>query len=128
MAGGRVCVCDGLPRRLRALDLELMKQVHTKVNLIPVIAKSDTLTRDELAAFKKRIADDLVAHKVRTFTIPVDATDDAETLAAAKDITVRALFVLVRMLMPLSVSVYAHRWTRASVCEYIYEAGGGGLG
>ena len=45
--------------RLRALDVELMKQVHDKVNLIPVIAKADTLTKEELLAFKKRIVEDL---------------------------------------------------------------------
>ena len=77
--------------RLRALDIELMKQVHSKVNLIPIIAKSDTLTREELALFKKRILDDLAFHKIRTFAIPTDANDDAETVNIAKDLTVRCL-------------------------------------
>jgi septin 7 len=33
-----------------------MRRLHTKVNLIPVIAKSDTLTDDEIAAFKQRVS------------------------------------------------------------------------
>ena len=77
-------------RRLRALDIEFMKQVHTKVNLIPVIAKSDTLTREELAQFKKRILDDLAFHKIQTFAVAADATDDAETANIAKDLMVRS--------------------------------------
>lgn len=32
-----------------------MRRLHARVNLIPVIAKSDTLTDDEIVAFKKRV-------------------------------------------------------------------------
>ena len=71
-----------------------MKQVHTKVNLIPVIAKSDTLTREELALFKKRILDDLAFHKIHTFTIATDSSDDAETVNLAKDLTVQGGTIL----------------------------------
>ncbi len=35
-----------------------MKQVHQKVNLIPIIAKSDTLTEKEVAEFKNYRPDD----------------------------------------------------------------------
>ncbi|KAI8847012.1 Septin-domain-containing protein [Chytridium lagenaria] len=37
---------------LKPLDVEFMKRLHHRVNLIPVIAKSDTLTEDEIKAFK----------------------------------------------------------------------------
>ena len=40
---------------LKPLDVEVMKKLHTKVNLIPVIAKADTLTDEEIAAFKSRV-------------------------------------------------------------------------
>lgn len=40
---------------LKPLDIEFMKRLGTKVNLIPFIAKSDTLTDDELVAFKQRV-------------------------------------------------------------------------
>lgn len=40
---------------LKPLDVEVMKRLHTKVNLIPVIAKADTLTDDEVVAFKHRV-------------------------------------------------------------------------
>jgi hypothetical protein len=33
-----------------------MRRLHTKVNLIPVIAKADTLTDDEVTAFKRRVS------------------------------------------------------------------------
>ncbi len=40
---------------LKPLDIEVMRRLHTKVNLIPVIAKADTLTDEEVAAFKQRV-------------------------------------------------------------------------
>ena len=32
-----------------------MRRLHTRVNLIPVIAKADTLTDEEIANFKARV-------------------------------------------------------------------------
>jgi septin 7 len=43
---------------LKPLDIEVMRRLHTKVNLIPVIAKSDTLTDEEIASFKARVSTD----------------------------------------------------------------------
>lgn len=40
---------------LKQIDIEFMRRLHTKVNLIPVIAKADTLTDDEIVAFKQRV-------------------------------------------------------------------------
>lgn len=44
-----------------------MRQLHTKVNLIPIIAKSDTLTDEEVAEFKARVC--------RTPSLLLDAED-----------------------------------------------------
>ena len=41
---------------LKPLDIEVMRRLHTKVNLIPVIAKADTLTDEEIALFKQRVS------------------------------------------------------------------------
>lgn len=40
---------------LTAIDIEFMKRLSNKVNLIPIIAKADSLTTDELAEFKKNV-------------------------------------------------------------------------
>jgi len=45
-----VCVCS-----LKPLDIEFMKQLHHLVNIIPVIAKADTLTAAELKALKLKV-------------------------------------------------------------------------
>jgi septin family protein len=33
-----------------------MRRLHTKVNLIPIIAKADTLTDEEVTEFKERVS------------------------------------------------------------------------
>jgi septin 7 len=40
---------------LRQLDVEFMRRLGPRVNLIPVIAKSDTLTEEEVREFKQRV-------------------------------------------------------------------------
>lgn len=40
---------------LKQLDIEFMRRLHTKVNLIPIIAKSDTMTDEEVMEFKQRV-------------------------------------------------------------------------
>ena len=41
--------------RLKALDLVTMKRLDNKVNIIPVIAKADTITKAELHKFKAKV-------------------------------------------------------------------------
>lgn len=40
---------------LKPLDIEVMKRLSSRVNLIPVVAKADTLTPSDLARFKQRV-------------------------------------------------------------------------
>lgn len=41
---------------IKPLDIEVMKRLGTRVNLIPVIAKADTMTPEDLLAFKQRVS------------------------------------------------------------------------
>ncbi|KAL8372031.1 hypothetical protein RB595_001705 [Gaeumannomyces hyphopodioides] len=80
---------------LKPLDIEVMKRLHTKVNLIPVIAKSDTLTDDEIVAFKHRILADIKHHKVQIFEGPRYELDDEETIAENLEIMSKVPFAVV---------------------------------
>jgi septin family protein len=40
---------------LREMDIELMRRLSPRVNVIPVIGRSDSLTPSELRAFKQRV-------------------------------------------------------------------------
>ncbi|CDF87274.1 probable Cell division control protein 12 [Zygosaccharomyces bailii ISA1307] len=57
---------------LKPLDIETMKRISTRANLIPVIAKSDTLSASELQSFKLRIRQVIEAQEIRIFTPPLN--------------------------------------------------------
>ncbi|KAJ4387168.1 Cell division control protein 3 [Gnomoniopsis smithogilvyi] len=80
---------------LKPLDIEVMKRLHTKVNLIPVIAKSDTLTDEEVTAFKARILADIKHHNVQIFEGPRYELDDEETVAENNEIMSKVPFAVV---------------------------------
>uniref|UniRef100_A0A7I4Y165 Septin n=1 Tax=Haemonchus contortus TaxID=6289 RepID=A0A7I4Y165_HAECO len=64
---------------LKALDLVTLRELAKRVNVIPVIAKSDTTCKDELIRFKNKIMSELRSHKIEIYQFP---TDD-ETVAQA---------------------------------------------
>lgn len=72
-----------------------MKHLHTRVNLIPIIAKSDTLTDEEIATFKQQIIQDLNDNGIRIFQPSISEWDDAETVAETKEIVSRIPFAVV---------------------------------
>ena len=47
-----------------------MKSLGDKVNLIPLIAKADTLTADELKHFKQMVNQQIAANDIKVFEIP----------------------------------------------------------
>ena len=62
---------------LKPLDIEIMKRLGTRVNLIPIIAKADTLTPDDLARFKQRVNEVIVAQNIRVYSPPIEQDDEA---------------------------------------------------
>ncbi|KIV83358.1 hypothetical protein PV11_05391 [Exophiala sideris] len=80
---------------LKPLDIEVMRRLHTKVNLIPVIAKADTLTDEEVAMFKQRILADIQHHSIQIFEGPRYELDDEETIAENQEIMSKVPFAVV---------------------------------
>jgi septin 7 len=72
-----------------------MRRLHTRVNLIPVIAKSDTMTEEEVYAFKERILADINYHNIQIFQAPQYEYDDAETIAENREIMSKIPFAIV---------------------------------
>jgi cell division control protein 11 len=73
--------------RLKQLDIEFMRRMGKRVNIIPVIAKADSLTPTELVNFKKRILEDISYHKIPIFEFPYDPeNDDEETINENKEL------------------------------------------
>uniref|UniRef100_A0AAY4CAG4 Septin n=1 Tax=Denticeps clupeoides TaxID=299321 RepID=A0AAY4CAG4_9TELE len=64
---------------LKPLDVEFMKAIHSKVNIVPVIAKADTLTLRERDRLKRRILDEIGEHGIRIYQLPdADSDEDEE--------------------------------------------------
>jgi len=82
-----------------------MRRLHQKVNLIPVIAKADTLTEEEVSLFKQRVSfplspmiwcwwqilADIHHHGIRIFEPPAYENEDEETIQENEEIIVSHL-------------------------------------
>lgn len=76
---------------LKSLDLVTMKELVEKVNIIPVIAKSDTISKEELQQFKFKIMSELLSAGIQTYQFPTD------------DQSVSALNAKMNSLLPFAV-------------------------
>uniref|UniRef100_A0A8C5U7F6 Septin 12 n=1 Tax=Malurus cyaneus samueli TaxID=2593467 RepID=A0A8C5U7F6_9PASS len=84
---------------LRPLDLEFMRRLSKIVNVVPVIAKADTLTLEERAEFKQRIQEDLKTHAISVYP-QEDFDQDPEDRALNDRIRVSARVLGRRGLIP----------------------------
>ncbi|XP_034942981.1 septin-7 isoform X6 [Chelonus insularis] len=55
---------------LKPLDVEFMQRLHDKVNIIPIIAKADTMTPEECTHFKKQVLNEIAQHKIKIYEFP----------------------------------------------------------
>lgn len=79
---------------LKSLDIEFMKRLCDKVNIIPVIAKADTLTSDECALFKKQVLNEIAQNKIKIYEFP-DTPEDDEEHKLNKSLRERVPFAVV---------------------------------
>ncbi|KAL2430437.1 Septin-like protein spn2 [Exophiala dermatitidis] len=73
---------------LKPLDIVVLKKLSDVVNVVPVIAKADSLTLEERRAFKERIKEEFAFHNLKMYPYDNDELDDEEraTNATIKDI------------------------------------------
>ncbi|KAI4486761.1 septin-1 [Polistes fuscatus] len=63
---------------LKPLDIEFMKQLHNKVNIVPVIAKADVLTKREVLRLKKRVMEEIEGSGIKIYPLPDCDSDEDE--------------------------------------------------
>ncbi|CAG7851971.1 Septin homolog spn2 [Serendipita indica DSM 11827] len=63
---------------LRPIDIIVMKKLSEVVNVVPVIAKSDSLTIEERDNFKNKIRAELVYHNIRLYPFDTEEFDEDE--------------------------------------------------
>ncbi|CAF2451218.1 unnamed protein product [Rotaria sp. Silwood2] len=70
-------------RGLRPIDRDFLHHLQHKVNIIPVIAKADTLLKSELTALKKQLLSDIDKYGVQLYDFPEgdpEQDEDSHTL------------------------------------------------
>ncbi|XP_072517486.1 septin-5-like isoform X2 [Salminus brasiliensis] len=65
---------------LKPTDVEVMKALHEKVNIVPVLAKADCLTLSEIQTMKARILNELHDYRIKIFQFPECDSDEDELL------------------------------------------------
>ncbi len=60
------------------LDITVMKKLTEIVNVVPIIAKSDSFTLEERVNFKKTIQKQLAYHNIRIYPFEYDTDDQTE--------------------------------------------------
>lgn len=55
-----------------------MKQLHNKVNIVPVIAKADVLTKKEMQKLKKKVLEEIAENGIKIFSLPECDSDEDE--------------------------------------------------
>src|ERR1700761_88662 len=63
---------------LKPIDIVVLKKLSEFVNVVPVIAKSDSLTLEERAAFKERIKEEFAFHNLRMYPYDNEEHDQEE--------------------------------------------------
>lgn len=64
---------------LKPIDIVVLKKLCEFVNVVPVIAKADSLTLEERAAFKERIRQEFQFHQLRMYPYDNEDYDSDET-------------------------------------------------
>ncbi|EAW94440.1 septin 4 [Homo sapiens] len=63
---------------LRPLDVEFMKALHQRVNIVPILAKADTLTPPEVDHKKRKIREEIEHFGIKIYQFPDCDSDEDE--------------------------------------------------
>jgi len=63
---------------LKPIDIVVLKKLSDVVNVVPVIAKADSLTLEERQAFKERIKEEFAFHNLKMYPYDNDELDEEE--------------------------------------------------
>lgn len=76
-------------------DIACMKALHEKVNLVPIIAKADSLNSTELAKFKENILTALDLNKIKYYKFTIDEKIDEDLAEIVMNEAERFPFAIV---------------------------------
>lgn len=78
------------------MDLDLIRRLHKKVNVVLVIAKADCLTPTEVKKLKQNILNDLEEHNLQLYQFPeCDSDEDEDFKQQDRDLKASLPFAVV---------------------------------
>lgn len=81
---------------LRQVDVQFMKRMHDKVNIVPIIAKADTLTPMEIHRLKAKVLEEIEEHHIRIYEFPeCDSDEDEEFKVQDKELKEAVPFAVI---------------------------------
>jgi len=73
-----------------------MRRLHRKVNIVPVLAKADTLTAAEVVKLKRQVLADIEENKIQIYQFPeCDSDEDEEFKAQDRELKACIPFAVV---------------------------------
>lgn len=64
------------PHSLRQMDIDVLRRLHKKVNIVIVIMKADSLTTNEVKRLKANILRDIEANGIQLYKFPECDSDE----------------------------------------------------
>lgn len=81
--------------KLEEDDIDCMKMLHDKVNLVPIIVQADTLNDAKTQQFKENVKSDLELHSINYYQFPYDVREDEEVYEEVKKLFERFPFAVI---------------------------------
>ncbi|XP_059213621.1 septin 5b isoform X3 [Centropristis striata] len=81
---------------LRPVDIEFMKALQDKVNVVPLIAKADCLTPSEIKKLKERLREEIDKYGIKIYQFPdCDSDEDEEFKRQDKELKESSPFAVI---------------------------------
>lgn len=90
-----VYLIDATGHGLRETDVEFLKMVGTRVNVIPVLSKSDALTKAEVQLNKRLIREDIDKYQIPIYEFAPLEDDDEVSLSGVSSVQESVPFAIV---------------------------------
>ena len=100
---------------ISALDLALIQSIQTRVNVIPVIAKADSYTGEELCRIKANLKRAFNESKILLFPNITDVSDDDWVIRDAVDVRSHCPFVTIAASVESGARFRQYPWGLVSI-------------
>lgn len=98
---------------LSKLDIDFLKAVDGRVNIVPIIAKAEALTEPEKASLKRRVKDDLDRNQIKVYLMPDAEADDSDDIKRG--------IKEIQDAMPFAISSISRKSLDNSITERILD-------